>query len=63
MVWHSADPTRMRRVLTAWDEHLADPHLPRRLARLLRTAGFAVTRRPVTRSSMPATTQTRSVPG
>ena len=25
------DPTRMRRVLAAWDEHLVDPYLPRRL--------------------------------
>ena len=34
----------MRRVLTAWDEHLADPHLP---CRLLADAGFTVTRRRV----------------
>jgi hypothetical protein len=32
----------MRRVLTAWDEHLADPYLPRRLGRLLTDAGFTV---------------------
>jgi arsenite methyltransferase len=32
LVWHSSDPARMHRVLTAWDEHLADPHLPRRPA-------------------------------
>lgn len=30
--WHSADPARMRRVLVAWDEHLAHPSLPGRLA-------------------------------
>ena len=47
LVWHSSDPTRMRRVLTAWDEHLADPHLPCRLGRLLADAGFTVTRRRV----------------
>lgn len=41
IVWHSADPDRMRRVLAAWDEHLADPYLPRRLPRLLREAGFS----------------------
>lgn len=41
LVWHSSDPARMRRVLTAWDAHLVDPHLPRRLPRLLREAGFA----------------------
>ena len=44
IVWHSSDPGRMRRVLAAWDEHLADPHLPRLLGRLLRDAGFTVTR-------------------
>ena len=43
LVWHSSDPERMRRVLTVWDEHLADPHLPRRLVRLLRDAGFTLT--------------------
>ena len=47
LVWHSTDPARMRRVLTAWDEHLADPHLPCRLGRLLTDAGFTVTRRHV----------------
>jgi SAM-dependent methyltransferase len=38
--WHSADPNRMRRVLSAWDEHLVHPSLPRRLGAYLRTAGF-----------------------
>ena len=47
LVWHSSDPARMRRVLAAWDEHLADPHLPRRLGRLLTDAGFTVARRHV----------------
>lgn len=42
IVWHSTDPERMRRVLAVWDEHLADPHLPRRLGRLLTDAGFEV---------------------
>jgi arsenite methyltransferase len=45
VVWHSSDPERMRRVLAAWDEHLVDPYLPRRLSGLLRRAGFTVTRR------------------
>lgn len=40
LVWHSSDPPRMRRVLASWDAHLVDPHLPRRLPRLLREAGF-----------------------
>jgi arsenite methyltransferase len=47
VVWHSSEPERMRRVLTAWDEHLVDPYLPRRLGRLLAHAGFAVTHRAV----------------
>jgi SAM-dependent methyltransferase len=38
--WHSAEPERMRRVLAAWDEHLAHPALPRTLAADLRRAGF-----------------------
>lgn len=38
--WHSEDPGRMARVLQAWDEHLADPSLPRTLTASLRTAGF-----------------------
>lgn len=44
IVWHSGDPDRMRAVLAAWDEHLADPHLPRTLGSALRAAGFAVDR-------------------
>jgi arsenite methyltransferase len=42
IVWHSSDHERMQRVLAAWDEHLIDPHLPRRLARLLKDTGFEV---------------------
>ena len=41
IVWHSGDAERMRRVLAAWDEHLVDPHLPRRLTRLLSDARFS----------------------
>jgi ubiquinone/menaquinone biosynthesis C-methylase UbiE len=37
----TADAARMRRMLDAWDEHLADPSLPRRLTAELRAAGFA----------------------
>jgi arsenite methyltransferase len=39
--WDSSDAERMRRVLTAWDEHLVHPSLPRTLATHLRGAGFA----------------------
>jgi arsenite methyltransferase len=45
IVWHSNDRERMRRVLTAWNGHLVDPHLPRRLTRLLEGAGFVVAKR------------------
>ena len=44
IVWHSSDRERMQRVLTAWNEHLADPYLPRRLPRLLRAAGLEPTK-------------------
>ena len=47
IVWHSSNPERMRRVLGVWDEHLADPFLPRRLGRLLVNAGFSVAERMV----------------
>ena len=40
LVWHAPDGELMARVLVAWEEHLADPHLPRRLGRSLREAGF-----------------------
>jgi ubiquinone/menaquinone biosynthesis C-methylase UbiE len=40
LAWRSNDPGRMNRVLAAWAQHLADPHLPRRLAGELRRAGF-----------------------
>jgi len=43
IVWASSDDDRMRRILSVWDEHLADPHLPRRLAGLMADAGFGVT--------------------
>ena len=44
IVWHSSDAGRMLRVLAAWDEHLVDPYLPRRLAGMLEEAGFTVAR-------------------
>lgn len=45
IVWQSRDAERMRQVLVAWEEHLVDPHLPRRLTGLLSAAGFSVARR------------------
>ncbi len=43
IVWRSTDDGRMRSVLAAWDRHLADPYLPRRLTGLLGEAGLSVT--------------------
>jgi arsenite methyltransferase len=43
VVWHSSDRGRMQRVLQAFDEHLVDPYLPRKLPRLLADAGFELT--------------------
>jgi arsenite methyltransferase len=40
IVWHSSDRDRMQRVLLKWNDHLADPYLPRRLPGLLRDAGL-----------------------
>ena len=37
---HALDRTLTERVLRAWDEHLADPSLPRTLGSRLRSAGF-----------------------
>ncbi len=42
IVWHSSDEERMQRVLTAWEEHLIDPHLPRTLRSALAAASFEV---------------------
>jgi arsenite methyltransferase len=40
IVWRCGDRERMRRVLVAWEQHLADPYLPRRLTGELAAAGF-----------------------
>lgn len=47
IVWHSSAPVLMKRVLTAWDEHLHDPYLPRTLSSNLERAGFVVRQRSV----------------
>jgi arsenite methyltransferase len=47
IVWHSSDARRMARVLSAFEEHLAHLHLPRRLGPLLERAGLRVQRREV----------------
>ena len=45
IAWRSSDADRMRKILAVWDEHLADPYLPRRLTSLLTRTGFTVTQR------------------
>jgi len=42
LVWEAENRARAERVFHAWEEHLADPRLPRRLAPLLRETGFDV---------------------
>jgi arsenite methyltransferase len=42
IVWNATDQARMDRVLAAWVERFADPHLPRSLSRRLRDAGFRI---------------------
>ena len=42
IVWHSSDRERMNRVLSAWEEHAADPFLPRTLPDKLSRAGFCI---------------------
>lgn len=42
LIWFSDAPHRMERMQTAWNDHLADSHLPQRLPQLLRQAGFVV---------------------
>jgi ubiquinone/menaquinone biosynthesis C-methylase UbiE len=45
IVWNTTDQARMDRVLAAWIERFADPHLPRSLSRRLRDAGFHIRQR------------------
>jgi SAM-dependent methyltransferase len=42
VVWHSSDRERMRRMLTAWEPHCADPRLPRTLVARMREGGFDI---------------------
>ena len=44
IAWHSSDRDRMARILAAWDEHLADPYLPRTLRFGLQRAGLELSR-------------------
>jgi arsenite methyltransferase len=47
IVWNASDQARMDRVLAAWTDRFADPHLPRSLSRRLRDAGFRIRGRQV----------------
>jgi arsenite methyltransferase len=47
IVWAAGDQARMQRLLEAWVDRFADPHLPRSLAWQLQDAGFQVERREV----------------
>ena len=47
IVWAASDPARMQRLLAAWAERFADPHLPRSLSWRLQGAGFHLERREV----------------
>jgi arsenite methyltransferase len=42
IVWHSANPFRMNKILLAWEQHAPHPRLPRTLAGRLRRAGFRI---------------------
>ena len=41
VAWYSTDESRMDRMLSAWEEHLAHPALPRTLGKRLANAGLA----------------------
>jgi ubiquinone/menaquinone biosynthesis C-methylase UbiE len=45
LVWNATDQDRMDRIVAAYLERFADPHLPRSLSGALRTAGFRIHRR------------------
>jgi len=49
VIWHTSDVDRLRRIKFAWEEHCADPRLPRTLLARLRSAGFG----PVTVTGFP----------
>ncbi len=41
-VWHATDREHMKKILAAWDGHLADSYLPRTLGSRMDAAGFKV---------------------
>jgi len=42
IVWYSPNRDRMRRILSAWEQHAVDSYLPRTMFNKLRHAGFQV---------------------
>jgi arsenite methyltransferase len=42
IVWHTTDRIRMGHILTTWEEHTTDPHLPMTLAKKIKQAGFQI---------------------
>src|SRR3954452_12575545 len=41
-IWHSNEPERMAKMMSAWDHHLADRCVPARLPHMMRQAGYQV---------------------
>ncbi|MFD2738981.1 methyltransferase domain-containing protein [Sulfitobacter aestuarii] len=41
-IWFSDDPARMRRMMSVWDDHLAEPAVPALLPAMLKEAGFSL---------------------
>lgn len=44
LTWSSDHPSRMARMLKAWESHLAEPRVPAMLPHVLRESGYAVER-------------------
>ena len=44
IVWHSSNRKRMNQILEAWNDHCADPYLPRTLTSTLKQEGLQIER-------------------
>jgi arsenite methyltransferase len=42
IVWHTTNRPRMNHILSVWDEHTTDPHLPMTLTKKINQVGFQV---------------------
>jgi ubiquinone/menaquinone biosynthesis C-methylase UbiE len=47
MIWYSSNYVRMKKILTAWETHAADPFLPRTLAKRMERVGFQIEARKI----------------